>query len=64
MGASSSKDTELDEALSKFSEEERQKLDKLFDSLSSGTCLDKAAFKVGLNLIRENFMTLISCGRI
>lgn len=50
MGASSSKDTELDEALSKFDESEREMLEKLYDSLSgSETHFNKTVFKQHMN---------------
>lgn len=56
MGASSSKDTELDNALSKFDEGERDVLTRLFDSLSRETHLDKTAFKVGIIKLGKLFV--------
>ena len=47
MGATSSKDTELENALSKFEEGQAEKLRKVFDSLSSNNMLDKSKLKVG-----------------
>ena len=46
MGARASKDTELENALSKFDEGQEKKLDAVFDSLSSNDILDVRKFKV------------------
>ena len=47
MGATSSKDTELENALSKFEEGQADKLRKVFESLSSNNILDKSKLTVG-----------------
>jgi hypothetical protein len=47
MGVSSSKDTELENALSKFDEGQAEKLESVFDSLSTDNILDKSKFEVG-----------------
>ena len=46
MGASSSKDTELENALSKFEEGQAEKLEGLFDSLSRNNILDRSKLEV------------------
>ena len=46
MGASTSKDTELENALSKLDEGQAARLEAIFDSLSSNNTLDESKLKV------------------
>ena len=47
MGASSSKDTELENALSKLDQGQPEKLEAVFDSLSRDNILDRSKLEVG-----------------
>ena len=63
MGATSSKDTELENALSKFEEGQAEKLREVFDSLSRNNILDKSKLKVGddQEFLRSFLATLLLC---
>ena len=63
MGATSSKDTELENALSKFEEGQAEKLREVFDSLSRNNILDKSKLKVGddQEFLRYFLATLLLC---
>jgi hypothetical protein len=51
MGASSSKDTELENALSKFEEGQVANLESVFDSLSENNILDRSKLEVSNYLL-------------
>ena len=63
MGASSSKDTELENAFSKFDQGQPEKLEAVFDSLSSDNILDRSKLEVEtiIKLLRSLFTTLLLC---